>query len=63
MQFIHFQDVKFTIIIDGNGEPWWIAREIFDYLERGRDTLIRHVGKPNRKMAIIFCDGQRDDMI
>ena len=33
MPFIHFQDIRFTIIMDENGEPWWIAREICLYLE------------------------------
>jgi len=40
MPFIDFQGTNFTVIIDGNGEPWWIAREIFDYLERRQDTLL-----------------------
>jgi prophage antirepressor-like protein len=44
MPFITFEETNFTVIIDENGEPWWIAKEICDYLERGRDTLIRQVG-------------------
>ena len=44
MPFITFEGFNFTVIVDGNGEPWWIAKELFNYLEQGRDTLIRSVG-------------------
>jgi prophage antirepressor-like protein len=33
MPFIEFEGTNFTIIMDGNGEPWWIAREVCIYLE------------------------------
>ena len=38
MQFINFEDIVFTIIIEDNGEPWWIAKEVCYYLE------LKHVG-------------------
>jgi prophage antirepressor-like protein len=44
MSFITFEDINFAVIIDENGEPWWIAKEICDYLERCRDTLLLQVG-------------------
>jgi anti-repressor protein len=33
MQFINFNGIHFTIILDENGEPWWVAREVCIYLE------------------------------
>jgi prophage antirepressor-like protein len=41
MPFVNFNEINFTFITDGNGEPWLVAKEICDYLERGRDTLLR----------------------
>ena len=51
MSFINFKGTNFTLNMDENGEPWLVAKEFCDYLERCRDTLIRQVGKPNQKMA------------
>ena len=44
MGFFNFRGIKFTTLTDPDGKPWWVAKEPCDYLERGRDTLIRQVG-------------------
>jgi prophage antirepressor-like protein len=44
MSIFYFEDVEFTLIVDDKGKPWLIAKELCDYLERSRDTLIRQVG-------------------
>ena len=49
MPFIDFEGTNFTLITDGNGEPWMVARELCDYLERGRETLPRQVGSLTEK--------------
>jgi hypothetical protein len=54
MPFIEFEGANFTVIIDGNGEPWWIAREIFDYLERCRTTLLRQAGSLSGKWHLFL---------
>ena len=40
MESFNFRGTKFTRIIDGNGKPWFVGKELCDYLERGRDTLM-----------------------
>jgi prophage antirepressor-like protein len=44
MEFFNFRGTKFTTLTTGDGTPWWVAKELCDYLERGRDTLIRQEG-------------------
>ncbi len=44
MEFFNFRGTRFTIFTTESGEPQWVAEELCDYLERGRDTLIRQVG-------------------
>jgi prophage antirepressor-like protein len=44
MEFFNFRSTRFTMLTAASGEPWWVAKELCDYLERGRDTLIRQVG-------------------
>ena len=45
LEFFDFRGARFTRLTTANGEPWWMAKELCDYLERGRDTLIRQVGR------------------
>lgn len=33
MEFFNFKGNKFTILTDRKGNPWWVAKEICDYLE------------------------------
>ena len=44
MPIIYFDNYEFTLITDKDGKPWWVAKELCDYLEQGRDTLLRQVG-------------------
>jgi prophage antirepressor-like protein len=44
MESYDFRSSQFTILTTKDGEPWWIAKEICDYLERCRNTLILQVG-------------------
>jgi hypothetical protein len=44
MEFLNFNGFNFTLLKDRQGCPWWVAKELSDYLERRRDTLIRQVG-------------------
>jgi len=44
MEFFNFRGTKFTRLTGQNGKPWWVVKELCDYLERGRDTLIRQEG-------------------
>ncbi len=46
MEFFNFRSTRFTMLTAASGEPWWVAKELCDYLEQGRDTLIRQVGQP-----------------
>ena len=52
--FIDFEKTHFTVITDDKGEPWFIAKEICDYLERGRDTLLRQVGSLTGKWHLFW---------
>jgi len=40
MPVIYFNNYEFTLITDKDGKPWFIAKELCDYLERRQDTLI-----------------------
>ena len=62
MEFFNFRSTQFTILTVPDGKPWLVAREICDYLERGRDTLIRQVGKPANWVAF-FSYVPREDII
>lgn len=35
MEFFNFKDVQFTLLQNKAGEPWWVAKEMCDYLELG----------------------------
>ena len=48
MEFVNFRGTKFTRLTGQDGKPWWVAKELCDYLERGRDTLIRQEGRLTR---------------
>jgi len=39
MEFFNFRGTKFTRLTGHDGKPWWVAKELFDYLERCPDTL------------------------
>ena len=39
-----FGSAQFTVLTGQDGEKWLVARELCDYLEQGRDTLIWQVG-------------------
>ena len=54
MQFINFENIVFTIIIDENGEPWWIAKEVCDYLEiKNMAGAIKAIPEQNKKRITI----------
>ena len=59
MSFINFEGTNFTLITDENEDPWMIAKELCDYLERCRDTLIRQVGSITEKWYFSY-DGQSE---
>jgi prophage antirepressor-like protein len=44
MDYISFMDHNFTLLQDPDGEPWLVGKELCDYLERCRDTLLRQEG-------------------
>ena len=44
MEFFNFRGTEFTILTTESGDPWWVAKGLCDYFERGRDTLIRQLG-------------------
>jgi prophage antirepressor-like protein len=58
LEFFDFRGTKFTRLTGQDGKPWWVAKELCDYLERGRDTLIRQVGRLTRKWQF-FQSGHR----
>jgi len=33
MEFFNFRGARFTILTAASGEPWWVAKELCDYLE------------------------------
>ena len=35
MDFLDFKGTKFTLLKNKNGDPWWVAKELCDYLELG----------------------------
>jgi hypothetical protein len=39
----NFKVTLFTLLKNNEGLPWWVAKELCDYLERCRATLIRQV--------------------
>jgi prophage antirepressor-like protein len=39
MEFFDFRGTQFTRLTGQDGEPWWVAKEFCDYLERCPDTL------------------------
>ena len=61
LEFFNFQGQDFTLLKDRKNSPWWVAKELFDYLERCRDTLLRQVGSITGKWYFSY-DGQSDDM-
>ena len=62
MEFFNFKGTKFTRLTGQDGKPWWVAKELCDYLERGRDTLIRQEGQPANGVAF-FSYVPREDII
>jgi hypothetical protein len=44
MRHTYFGAAQFTVLTGADGQPWLVAKELYDYLKRGRDTLIRQVG-------------------
>jgi prophage antirepressor-like protein len=38
MEFYDFRGTQFAKLTSKDGKPWWVAKELCDYLERGRDT-------------------------
>ena len=39
MDFFNFRGTQFTILTTARCKPWWVAREICDYLKRCPNTL------------------------
>jgi hypothetical protein len=62
MAHFYFGSAQFTVLHGQDGQKWLVAKELCDYLERGRDTLIRHVGWPANGMAF-FSYVPRKDII
>ena len=52
MEFYDFRGTRFTRLTDKDGMPWWVAKELCDYLERCPDTLIRKVGSHIEKWQL-----------
>ena len=61
MDFFDFKGTKFTILIGADGKPCWVAKELGDYLDRGRDALLRQAGSITGKWYFSY-DGQSDDL-
>ena len=63
MDFLNFRGTQFTLLQRTDRDPWWVAKELCDYLERCRDTLLRQVGSHIEKWRLFSVMAQNDDMI
>ena len=54
MEFLNFKGTKFTILKDRKGNPWWVVKELCDYLEIGNitDAIKRLPADCKKKMTI-----------
>jgi anti-repressor protein len=59
MDFFEFEGIKITVILDAEGEPWWIAKEVCNVLGLANVAMaVRHLDN-DEKNSITLTDRNR----